>query len=254
MGLSNGGCVPRRSSAKTLIALYATVLLAIVLPVTTGFTSSKVIFTSRKIGNSHETTELTLRPSASDPNNNGDEEGSSVTERFLSPRIDDRGLPIADALVAQIVAPSFQVFWLGVSQSPLPSWLRLSLWAPRGSMVAPTLIHGAGLACCWVAGALAARGFESEAFNVSEGRGYGTVILRTIQAGAFATGVLILSTQIDLLLEFGRYVQWGESEETDRRLLVAAVEVINDIFFEAVTLTSWRLYRASKTADDNAGQ
>lgn len=189
--------------------------------------------------------------STPDPNNNGDEDGSSVTDRFLSPRIDDRGLPIADALVAQIVAPSFQVFWLGISKSPLPSWLKVSLWAPRGSMIAPTLIHGAGLACCWVAGALASKSFESEAFDVSEGRGYGTVLSRTVQAGAFATGLLILSTQIDLLVEFGRWIQLGESEVTDRRLLVAASELLLDVGFEALTLTSWRLYRASITADGN---
>lgn len=65
-----------------------------------------------------------------------------------------------------------------------------------------------------------------------------------MKAGAFATGILIVSTQIDLLLEFKRYVQVGESEETDLRLLVAMVEVINDVFFEAVVLSSWRIIHA----------
>uniref|UniRef100_A0A7S4IVZ7 Uncharacterized protein n=1 Tax=Odontella aurita TaxID=265563 RepID=A0A7S4IVZ7_9STRA len=226
-----------------LIALYVTLLLGVALPVTAFTPASR-----SNLINCRKGIDLNSTP---EPKEDGDDDELSITRRFLSPRIDDRGLPIADALVAQIVAPSFHVFWLGINQSPLPSWLRVSLWAPRGSMVAPTLIHGAGLACCWVAGALAGRAFESEAFDVSEGRGYGTVISRTFQAGAFATGLLILSTQIDLLLEFGRTVQWGESEETDRRLLVAAVEVINDIFFEALTLSGWRLYRASKTADGN---
>ena len=53
------------------------------------------------------------------------------------------------------------------------------------------------------------------------------------------------STQIDLLLEFQRYIQFGESEETDFRLLLASVEVINDIFFEALVLISWRLVHAN---------
>jgi hypothetical protein len=97
-------------------------------------------------------------------------------------------------------------------------------------------------------GALAAKAYDSEAFNVSGGRGYGTVIKRILQAGAFATGILIFSTQLDLLFEFGRYVQVGESDETDLRLLSAAVELINDVFFEALVLGSWRLYRASLTA------
>ena len=42
----------------------------------------------------------------------------------------------------------------------------------------------------------------------------------------------------------------GESEETDLRLFTAAVEVINDSFFEGIVLGSWRLYRASLTADE----
>jgi hypothetical protein len=189
-----------------------------------------------------------------DPNDKDDDEaGSLISKRFLAPRIDDVGLPLADALVAQIVAPSFQVFWLGLNHSPLPTWLRpLSnqLFATsRGSLVAPTLIHGAGLAVCWIAGALAARGFESDSFNVSGGRGYGTVVTRIVQAGAFAVGILILTTQADLLFEYGRYVQPGESEEIDLRLLTATVELINDVVFEALTLGGWRLYRASLTAN-----
>ena len=50
---------------------------------------------------------------------------------------------------------------------------------------------------------------------------------------------------MDLLLEFGRYVQYGENEQTDLRLLVATVEVINDIFWEAVIMSSWRLIHAN---------
>ena len=136
--------------------------------------------------------------------------------------------------------------------------------APRGSLLAPTLIHGAGLAVCWLAGALAARSFERDAFSLLlptednddyDGAGklsigdtikqYDTVLIRLFQAGAFASGILIVSTQIDLLLEFQRYIQFGESEETDFRLLLASVEVINDIFFEALVLVSWRIIHAN---------
>ena len=98
-------------------------------------------------------------------------------------------------------------------------------------------------------GALASKSFESDAFNISGGRGYGTVVSRIVQAGSFATGLLILSTQVDLFVEYGRYVQPGESEEIDVRLLSAIVELINDIVFEAAVLGSWRLYRASLTGD-----
>mmetsp|Transcript_15497 Transcript_15497/g.29243 ORF Transcript_15497/g.29243 Transcript_15497/m.29243 type:complete len:259 (+) Transcript_15497:40-816(+) len=188
---------------------------------------------------------------------NGNDDGDSILDRFLSPKIDDAGLPIADALNAQIVAPTLQVAWLSVNHAPIPTWLAtiynnnnglLYNVPSQGALLVPTLIHGAGLAGCWLMGALAAKAYDSEAFNVSGGRGYGTVVKRIFQAGAFATGILIFSTQLDLFLEFGRYVQLGENEDTDLRLLSAVVELINDVFFEALVLSSWRLYRASLTA------
>jgi hypothetical protein len=174
-----------------------------------------------------------------------------LLRRFTDPVIDDPGLPLADTLVAQIVAPSLQVFWLSLVHAPLPTWLRpifdSALWQTRGSLVAPTLIHGAGLACCWVAGSLAAQAYRKEAIDPTVD-GYGTVILRIAQAGCFAVALLIVSTQIDLFLEFGRYVQPGESQETDLRLLSAFVEVLNDIIFEASVITSLRLSLAFTTA------
>lgn len=181
-----------------------------------------------------------------------DDDEGNVVKRFAYPKIDDGGLPLSDALFAQIVAPSFLVFWLSVNRAPIPTWLSSnSLFnsSAQGALVGPTLVHGAGLAVCWTMGALAARAYESDAFNVSGNRGYKEPIIRTLKAGAFATGLLVLSTQIDLFLEFGRYVDVGESEETDIRLLEALVEVINDVVFEAVILFAWRMYRASLTND-----
>lgn len=115
--------------------------------------------------------------------------------------------------------------------------------------MAPTLIHGAGLACCWLLGALAAKAYERKAIDPTvEGGGYGAVFATIIKAGAFATGVLILATQADLLFEFGRFVQPGESEATDLRLLSAWVEVLNDVVFEATSLTMFRVYLAVSTS------
>ena len=212
---------------------------------------------------------------AADSNNKEDDDNDDnnvLLQRFLSPKIDDPGLPLTDVLLSQIVAPTLQLYWIFVVQAPLPSWARpISSYfgeatelAPRGSLLAPTLIHGAGLAVCWLAGALAARSFERDAFSLLlptednddyDGAGklsigdtirqYDTVLIRLFQAGAFAVGVLIVSTQVDLLLEFQRYIQFGESEETDFRLLLASVEVINDIFFEALVLVSWRIIHAN---------
>mmetsp|Transcript_21619 Transcript_21619/g.38721 ORF Transcript_21619/g.38721 Transcript_21619/m.38721 type:complete len:314 (+) Transcript_21619:159-1100(+) len=198
---------------------------------------------------------------------------NSLFQRFLSPKIDDPGLPLTDVLLAQIVAPTFQIYWLLLNHAPNPSWLTpISSYfgdaaelAPRGSLLAPTLIHGAGLAVCWLAGALAAKMYERDAFTVKQeveeqsslqrrrsatgildeiGR-YDKILVRLFQAGAFASGILIVSTQMDLLLEFKGYVQYGESAETDLRLLVGTVEVINDIFWEALVIGSWRIIHAN---------
>jgi hypothetical protein len=178
-------------------------------------------------------------------------EPRSWLDRFTSPVIDDAGLPITDALMAQIVAPSLQVFWISLVHGPSPTWLRpmlqSELWAARGSLLAPTLIHGAELACCWLAGALAAEAYQKRAIDPTV-EGYSAVISAILKAGAFASGTLILGTQLDLLFEFGRWVQPGESEEIDLRLLSAIVEVLNDIIFEASTIATMRLSLAFVTA------
>ncbi len=168
----------------------------------------------------------------------------SILDRFTSPKIDDPQLPLTEAGLAQIVAPSLQLFWLRSLNSPFPSWANPIYdytFVPRGAVLAPTLIHGAGLACCWLLGCLAVKGYEKETFQGDLPQ----VLLSTIKAGAFACGVLIMGTQIDLYQEMGGYVQIGDSPETDVRIYRALVEIINDIFFEASTLLAWRALRAS---------
>jgi hypothetical protein len=195
-----------------------------------------------------------------DNQNQATKSTANILGRFTSPVIDDPALPLSDALVAQVIGPSVQVAWLSLQHAPQPTWLKPIfntdlLYTARGSMVAPALIHGAALATCWVVGALAAKAYERQSISPvprkSQEAGdsswdYTLVWAAILRGGAFATGLLILATQIDLLLEFGRWVQLGESEETDFRLLVAIVELVNDVFFEAVTITSWRLYLANQ--------
>lgn len=182
-----------------------------------------------------------------------------LIKRFISPRIDDPFLPCVDASIAQIVAPTLQIYWLSVNQAPSPTWLRpigSALFTGRGSLVAPTLIHGAALATCWILGALAARAYEKDAIigassEADDGKTtYNRVLLRVFQAGAFSTGILILSTQLDLFLEFKRFVQPGESDDIDFRLLTALIELLNDVFFEAVTIVTWRLFLARQNTLD----
>lgn len=175
----------------------------------------------------------------------------SVLSRFTSPKVDDPFLPLSDVLVAQIVAPGFQILWLSLNHAPSPSWIRPFFgYSGPGSLLAPTLVHGAALATCFVVGALAARAYEVDAIvpqkTKKEKWDYTKVIARVLQSGAFATGVLILGTQFDLYIHFG-YVQLGDSPETDFRLQVAIVELTNDIVFEAICLLAWRLYLAKQS-------
>lgn len=166
-----------------------------------------------------------------------------ILDRFINPKIQDPALPLTEAGLAQICAPTFQLLWLRSANSPLPSWT-LPLYdttfvLPRGYLLAPTLIHGSGLACCWILGSLAVKGYEQK---VVEGN-WKKVLFSTARAGAFATGLLIFGTQFDLYQEMG-YVQVGDSPETDLRIYQALVETINDIFFEALVLFPWRLFRS----------
>ena len=170
-----------------------------------------------------------------------------MKERFTQARIDDRGLPIADALVVTTV-PVFVatvVLALGI---PRPSWLLPAPWVPRWrslQYVVPALSHGAKLAACWIPGALAARAYEREAYD-------GTVdeaVRRTVRGGCFAVGVLVLLTQASLTLKFAAMgmapPQLGDSPETDLVLNGAASELIADAAFEAAALIAWRIVRCT---------
>ena len=91
-------------------------------------------------------------------------EQDSTTEpfskRFLEPRIDDRGLPIADALVCGWMVPATLSIGAIALRLPLPMWLTPALGVPalKSLSYLPAIIsHGAQLAICWTAGALACK-------------------------------------------------------------------------------------------------
>mmetsp|Transcript_34036 Transcript_34036/g.80128 ORF Transcript_34036/g.80128 Transcript_34036/m.80128 type:complete len:251 (-) Transcript_34036:41-793(-) len=188
-------------------------------------------------------TRIHRQPSLSSPTSLSSTEQEGILDRFTNPKIDDPALPLTEAGIAQVVAPTLQLIWLSSARSPFPSWttpIYDITFVPRGAVLAPTLIHGAGLACCWILGCLAVKGYEQEKFEAD----LPEVVLSTIKAGAFACGLLIMGTQIDLYQEMGGYVQFGDSPETDLRINLALIELINDIFFEATTLLSWRILRS----------
>ena len=137
--------------------------------------------------------------------NEQNEGGNTLLGRFLNPKIDDVGLPLADALIAGVVAPVSVVFVCGV-QRYSPTWLVATL-PPTSALnnalrlFPATLSHGALLAGCWLLGALASKSFEQEAF----GKDFSVVLTRVLAGGAFASGLLVLLTQADLFMEYGRW-------------------------------------------------
>ena len=173
--------------------------------------------------------------------------GETMRKRFTEARIDDKGLPIADALVVTTV-PVFVatcVLALGV---PRPSWLVPAPWIPKWRslpFLVPALSHGAKLSCAWIPGALAAKAYEREAYDGSVNE----AVKRTVKGGCFAIGILILATQTQLSVEFASRgmppPQLGDSPETDLVLNGVVSELIADSVFEAVGLIAWRVVRCT---------
>ena len=160
--------------------------------------------------------------------------GTSMKERFTQARIDDRGLPIADALVVTTV-PVFVatvVLALGI---PRPSWLLPRRGCP-GERSLQYVVPGCPTARNSPRVGSRARSprgrTEREAYD-------GTVdeaVRRTVRGGCFAVGVLVLLTQASLALKFAAMgmapPQLGDSPETDLVLNGAASELIADAAFE----------------------
>ena len=171
--------------------------------------------------------------------------GQDIKRRFVRPRVDDPGLPFADALV--VICGSLFVAGLGLTGTlPRQSWLEplpgTAVDGLRGlPYILPAFTHGSALAACWTLGALAASAYESEAYIGSMRE----ALARTWRGGAFAIGTLILCTQLATSVALA---QQGldpllPSAEADYRLLSTAFEVITDVVVQAVGLTAFRLYR-----------
>ena len=226
----------KRQFSRMFVAL---VLMAIALAAVDAFTMPASVSASAR-----STSCIKSKTCLKDNSGSNGNEEAGIFDRFLNPVLDDPWLPLNEAGVAQVVAPTLQLFWIAASKSPLPSWAQplydTTFVMPRGSFLAPTLVHGAALATCWLVGCIAAEAFKKEAYEGT----YAQVLTSTIKAGAFACGLLVLGTQFDLYGEIG-FAQPGDSPETDVRIYRALVEVINDIVFEATTLISYRLLRCS---------
>eukprot|EP00873_Tetraselmis_striata_P023112 jgi/Tetstr1/443376/TSEL_031391.t1 len=127
---------------------------------------------------------------------------------------------------------------------PRPFWLVVPAGTPaalRGvPYLGPTFRHGAVLATCWLVGALAARAFEEPRYK---GEG---VLRATLQAGAFATGLLILVNQATLTAKLGMVPSLADMTP-DTELLIAQTNaaLMLDVLVEALFMLAWRLYRGA---------
>ena len=185
--------------------------------------------------------------------------GTELRRRFFAPRIDDPGLPFADALVC-VNGALFVAQWALNPLIPLsiripsPAWLA-PMALPAGvswkglPFIFPAFSHGVALAVCWVLGAFAASAYESEAYCGT----WQTALSRTWRAGAFAVGLLILSTQIYTYFSLSSQgldpytvpttAGVDQLAQADIQILSTAFELIIDVIVQALFMTSFRLYR-----------
>ena len=183
----------------------------------------------------------------------GVENGKEILARFTNPVVDDQGLIIADALIAGVVAPGLEAIVCTAAGVPLPLWA--SAFGSR-KLVLPVLVRGATEATCWYAGAVSARLYARDAYDFPPPAGaddrFATTVKRTLQAGSFATALLIGATQLQLALRYGFPApQLGDSPETDMALLRTLDDLLRDIATEALTLLSWRVARTELSRLDS---
>ncbi len=175
-----------------------------------------------------------------------------IKPRFTRRAVEhDRGLPIADALVA--TSAQVLVALIALAAHSRPSWLIAAPWVPRWRnlpYLIPAVAHGSKMASVWVVGALAGKAYERAAFDGS----LREAVKRTAVSGCFAIGLLIIITQVEVAgkfaeLDLGDPVL-GSSPQGDLILNGAVSELLVDCVSEAVALMSWRIIRWNTSPTD----
>lgn len=97
---------------------------------------------------------------------------------------------------------------------------------------------------------VAARMYERESYDFPPPTGaedrYDVTVRRVIQAGCFASALLIGATQLQLAVTYGFPApQLGDSPEMDAALLRTLDDLLRDIATEALTLMAWRVARTN---------
>ena len=190
---------------------------------------------------------------------NGIKFGKRMKKRFQPKKVKDRGLPIADALV--LTSATVLVALVSLSQHKAPSWLNAEYLRevprilPNLPALVGSVVHGSKLSAVWVLGALAAEAYETEAYDAD----FAEAMKRTVKAGCFAVGLLILVEQNEMRqalehvigMPASEYVV-GENREADLLINSKTSELFVDCASCAVAMLSWRIIRwnSSVPGDD----
>ena len=186
--------------------------------------------------------------------------GKKMKARFQSERVEDKGLPLADSLV--LISASCAIAICSIQLKHTPAWLREE-WLreiprdvlPNFPAVVAACVHGSKLAMFWIVGALAAKAYEVEAYDAD----YPEAIKRTVKAGCFACGSLILVEQASLRKSLEEIIGRGASTEYEFGTNVAADLLINsktsdlilDCFVSAISMLLWRTIRWNSSVPDD---
>ena len=185
--------------------------------------------------------------------------GKRMKKRFQSKKVKDRGLPIADALV--LTSATVLVALVSLSQHKAPSWLSAEYLRevprilPNLPALVGSVVHGSKLSAVWVLGALAAEAYETEAYDAD----FAEAVKRTVKAGCFAVGLLILVEQNEMRQALEHVIGMPASEyivggnrEADLLINSKTSELFVDCASCAVAMLSWRIIRwnSSVPGDD----
>ena len=185
--------------------------------------------------------------------------GKRMKKRFQPETVKDRGLPIADALV--LTSATVLVAMVSLQQHKAPSWLNAEYLreVPRILPNLPALVgsfvHGSKLSVIWVLGALAAEAYETEAYDAD----FPEAMKRTVKAGCFAIGLLILVEQNEMRQALEHVIDMpaseyilGENEQADLLLNSKTSELFVDCASCALAMLTWRVIRwnSSVPGDD----
>ena len=185
--------------------------------------------------------------------------GKRMKKRFQPKKVKDRGLPIADALV--LTSATVLVALVSLSQHKAPSWLNAEYLRevprilPNLPALVGSVVHGSKLSAVWVLGALAAEAYETEAYDAD----FAEAMKRTVKAGCFAVGLLILVEQNEMRQALEHVIGMPASEyivggnrEADLLINSKTSELFVDCASCAVAMLSWRIIRwnSSLPGDD----